>query len=227
MRARFQGPIPVPSCLPQSETGMMSQARTNLTVGETKFAVKAPLWSAAACCRFRSGQLAGRAQERGTRDGEARASSREKSGSKLPHSRAPVAAFAGLVVTALVLFAVTTGRNLHAQTWNSHLEGMVLDPSGAAIPAASLELRNPATGQIRQTQTDENGFYTFPLLPVGSYELKIAKTGFVSKFVHGLALQVGEVERAGHSTGNCPSENRNPSRCTTAAGRSGFARHRR
>jgi len=51
---------------------------------------KAPqaLWSAAACCRFRSGQLAGHALERVTLNGEARASSREKSGSKLPHSKA-------------------------------------------------------------------------------------------------------------------------------------------
>jgi hypothetical protein len=45
------------------------------------------LWSAAACCRFRSGQLAGRALESDTWTGAARASSREKSGSKLPHSK--------------------------------------------------------------------------------------------------------------------------------------------
>jgi len=174
---------------------MMSEARTSLTEEETEFAEKAALWSAAACCRFRSGQLAGRTQERGTRGVEARASSREESGSKLPHSRAPVAAFAGLLAAALVLFAVTPAPNLHAQTWNSHLEGMVLDQSGAAIPTASLELRNPATGQIRRTQTDENGFYTFPFLPVGSYEMKIAKAGFVSKVVRGLVLRVGEPAR--------------------------------
>jgi hypothetical protein len=71
----------------------------------------------------------------------------------------------------------------------------VLDPSGAAVPAASLELRNPATGQIRQTQTDANGFYSFPFLPVGNYELEIARTGFVSKVVRGLALRVGETAR--------------------------------
>jgi hypothetical protein len=174
---------------------MMSQARTSLTVEEAEFVEKAALWSAAACCRFRSGKLAGRAQERGIRGGEARASSREEGGSKLPHSRGPVAALAGPVVAALVLFAVTLAPNLYSQTWNSHLEGMVLDQSGAAIPAASLELRNPATGQIRRTQTGENGFYTFPFLPVGSYEMEIAKAGFVSKVVRGLVLRVGEPAR--------------------------------
>ena len=106
-----------------------------------------------------------------------------------------MAAFAGLLVAALALFAVTLAHNLYSQTWNSHLEGMVLDPSGAAVPAAKLELRNPATGQVRQAQTDANGFYSFPFLPVGSYELEIAKSGFISKLVRGLALRVGEPAR--------------------------------
>ncbi|MGA9056745.1 MAG: carboxypeptidase regulatory-like domain-containing protein, partial [Terriglobia bacterium] len=97
---------------------------------------------------------------------------------------------------AVLLFLVATpAHNLYGQTWNSHLEGIVLDPSGAAVPEAAIELRNPATGQVRQTQTDTNGFYSFPFLPVGNYELEIAKTGFVSKVVRGLALRVGETAR--------------------------------
>jgi len=97
---------------------------------------------------------------------------------------------------AVLLFLVATlAHNLYGQTWNSHLEGIVLDPSGAAVPEAAIELRNSATGQVRQTQTDANGFYSFPFLPVGNYELEIAKTGFVSKVVRGLALRVGETAR--------------------------------
>jgi hypothetical protein len=102
----------------------------------------------------------------------------------------------GPVMAVLLFLVVTLAHNLYGQTWNSHLEGTVFDPSGAAIPAAVLELRNPATGQVRQTQTDPNGFYSFPFLPVGNYELEIAKTGFVSKVIHGLALRVGETARA-------------------------------
>jgi hypothetical protein len=97
---------------------------------------------------------------------------------------------------AVLLFLVATlAHNLYGQTWNSHLEGIVLDPSGATVPEAALELRNPATGQVRQNQTDANGFYSFPFLPVGNYELEIAKTGFVSKLVRGLALRVGDTAR--------------------------------
>ncbi len=98
-------------------------------------------------------------------------------------------------MVALMLFAATPAHNLYGQTWNSHLEGIVLDPSGAAVPEAALELRNPATGQVRQTRTDANGYYSFPFLAVGNYELEVAKTGFVSKLVRGLALRVGETAR--------------------------------
>jgi hypothetical protein len=98
------------------------------------------------------------------------------------------------MVVLLIQVAVLP-HNLYGQTWNSHLEGMVLDPSGAAVPAASLKLRNPATGLVRRTETGANGFYSFPLLPVGNYELETAKAGFVSKVIRPLALQVGETAR--------------------------------
>ncbi len=99
------------------------------------------------------------------------------------------------LLAVLLFLLAAPAHNLHAQTWNSHLEGMVLDPSGAAVPAASLELRNPATGLVRRADTGANGFYSFPLLPVGNYELEIAKAGFVSKVIHPLALRVGETTR--------------------------------
>jgi hypothetical protein len=53
---------------------------------------EARLWSAAACCRFPPGQLAGR-QGLPILSTAARASSLKESGSKLPHSRAPAAPF--------------------------------------------------------------------------------------------------------------------------------------
>ena len=53
---------------------------------------EARLWSAAACCRFPPGQLAGR-QRLPTPSTAARASSLKESGSKLPHSRAPAVHF--------------------------------------------------------------------------------------------------------------------------------------
>ena len=84
---------------------------------------------------------------------------------------------------------------LRAQNWNSHLEGLITDPSGAVIPGAQLELKNTSTGQIRQTQTDPQGFYTFPLVPVGTYDMNVAASGFATRVLHGLVLEVGQMPR--------------------------------
>ena len=75
------------------------------------------------------------------------------------------------------------------------MEGTVFDPAGAAIPQAKVTLRNAATGLARATSTAETGYYSFPLLPVGTYELEVSHAGFASRIVSGLLLQVGQPAR--------------------------------
>ncbi|MDR3678037.1 MAG: carboxypeptidase-like regulatory domain-containing protein, partial [Acidobacteriota bacterium] len=94
-----------------------------------------------------------------------------------------------------MLVAVVIPRTIHAQSWNGHLEGLITDPSGAVIPQAQITLRNNASGQVRRTQTDQRGFYTFPLMPVGAYDLTVVAPGFATRVLRGLTLQVGQVER--------------------------------
>ena len=93
------------------------------------------------------------------------------------------------------MLILATLSPLLAQDWNSHLEGLVLDPAGAAVPAASVRLGNVATGFDRKTHTDRQGFYSFPLLPVGTYDLEVAKEGFATKTLRGLVLQVSQTVR--------------------------------
>ena len=95
----------------------------------------------------------------------------------------------------LLLVAVVIPRAIHAQSWNSHLEGLITDPSGAVIPQAQITLKNNASGQVRRTQTDQRGFYTLPLMPVGTYDLTVVAPGFATRVLRGLTLQVGQVER--------------------------------
>ena len=99
-----------------------------------------------------------------------------------------------LALTALLSAALLPTR-LGGQNWNSHLEGLVLDPSGAPIPEASVRVRNTATGLVRQTPTNERGLYSFPFLPVGAYELEARKQGFAPKVLRGLTLEVGQTAR--------------------------------
>jgi hypothetical protein len=84
---------------------------------------------------------------------------------------------------------------IRAQNWNSQLEGIITDPSGAVVPGAHLELKNSATGQVRRTKTDQQGFYIFPLMPVGTYDLQVAAPGFATRVLRGLVLQVSQMPR--------------------------------
>ncbi len=101
-------------------------------------------------------------------------------------------AFAILLSLACVTLSP---NNLGAQTWNSHLEGLITDPSGAVIPQANVALTNTASGQTRRTVTNSQGFYTFPLMPAGAYDLIVGASGFASRKVSDIALQVGRSER--------------------------------
>ena len=107
--------------------------------------------------------------------------------------RHPVS-FAIVVFAFLVspLIVSLTPCGLRAQSWNSNLEGLITDPSSAVIPQAQVTLISNASGQVRHTQTDAQGFYTFPLLPVGVYDLTVAVSGFATRTVKSLSLQVGQ-----------------------------------
>lgn len=97
-----------------------------------------------------------------------------------------------LILSSIVLAAQVP---LWGQTWNGHIEGLILDPSGGSVPGASLQLRNSATGQVRQTLSDDHGYYTFALLPIGEYELQVEKPGFAPKIMPNLVVHVGETLR--------------------------------
>ncbi len=67
-----------------------------------------------------------------------------------------------------ILWAATTGS----------ISGTVKDPSGAVIPGAMVIATESATNVQAKTVTDEKGFYSFPSLPVGRYNLKVEEEGF-------------------------------------------------
>ncbi|MFB3828984.1 MAG: carboxypeptidase regulatory-like domain-containing protein [Bryobacteraceae bacterium] len=82
-----------------------------------------------------------------------------------------------------------------AQTPVARLVGDVRDPSGAAVPAASVEVRNLETGEVRRASTDERGGYTIPNLMPGRYETEVDAAGFRRTRQTGLELQVDQTAR--------------------------------
>ena len=96
---------------------------------------------------------------------------------------------------AAAFFSVSFPPQLVAQNWSSNLDGTVLDPSGAAIQEARVTVRNAATNHLRATLTNESGYFSFPFIAAGIYDLEIERQGFASKTVAGIQLQVSRSER--------------------------------
>jgi hypothetical protein len=79
-----------------------------------------------------------------------------------------------------IVFWLFTTVPLRAATGGS-ISGTVIDPSGAVIPGAVLRLVNTGQQTVYQVISDRQGFYSFPNLPVGRYELTISANKFATQ----------------------------------------------
>ncbi len=79
-----------------------------------------------------------------------------------------------LVVCVLVLFA---SSSLHAQATGS-FSGTIVDKSGSAVPGATVVATSEGTGLARDVKTDSAGHYLLPLLPVGTYTVRVDAGSF-------------------------------------------------
>jgi Carboxypeptidase regulatory-like domain len=58
------------------------------------------------------------------------------------------------------------------------ISGMVSDPSGASVAGATVTLSNVGNGTKQTAITNDQGQYSFPVVPVGRYELEVNSAGF-------------------------------------------------
>src|SRR5208282_4329682 len=58
------------------------------------------------------------------------------------------------------------------------INGAVLDPSGAVVANASVEIHNPVSGYDRTTITDSKGNFNFLNVPFNPYHLTVKAEGF-------------------------------------------------
>src|SRR3954470_18712802 len=92
------------------------------------------------------------------------------------------------VLIAVLLF---TGPAF-AQNVTGGLAGIVKDPSGSVVPNAAVTATNTGTSASFRGATSDEGQYTFPVLPVGTYKLAVEANGFKKYETSGIRLQVNE-----------------------------------
>ncbi len=80
---------------------------------------------------------------------------------------------------------------LAQQTTTGSIEGTVLDANGAALPGASVEVKNTATNFTRTLTTDEDGRFVALSLPPGKYTVTVTQQGFATNVVENVELTVG------------------------------------
>ncbi len=91
-----------------------------------------------------------------------------------------------------VLIAAPLASPLMAQGVSAQLSGTVKAASGSPVAGATVVIRNSETGFMRTVQTDANGRYLAPSLPVGPYAVSISKAGFHTASNINVTLNLGD-----------------------------------
>ncbi len=78
---------------------------------------------------------------------------------------------------------------VYAQQTLGSVNGTVVDPSGAAIPAASITITDSDIGVTRTVTAQADGFFQIFNLPVGTYKVSVQHEGFDTTQLTGIAVQ--------------------------------------
>ncbi|HEX9222955.1 MAG TPA: carboxypeptidase-like regulatory domain-containing protein, partial [Candidatus Acidoferrales bacterium] len=102
----------------------------------------------------------------------------------------------GLEFVVMTLVALLCNASpAWGQEVTASITGTVMDPSGAAVAGATVTAKSVERGLTYTAVTNESGIYRIAQLPVGSYELKVEKTGFASVAYPAFVLTLNQVAR--------------------------------
>lgn len=80
----------------------------------------------------------------------------------------------------LAICLLLTANAVFGQGTTGQVSGTVVDPNGALVQGASVKLTNSETNQTRDSVTNEEGFFSFQLLPPARYAVEITAQGFAA-----------------------------------------------
>jgi outer membrane receptor protein involved in Fe transport len=96
----------------------------------------------------------------------------------------------GFLTVCVVVLSLTVSAR--AQVTTGTIVGTVQEQSGAVIPGARVTVTNIEKGTSLVFTTDQNGYYNAPFLIPGTYQVRVAKSGFQTAVRSGIVLQVDQ-----------------------------------
>jgi iron complex outermembrane receptor protein len=70
----------------------------------------------------------------------------------------------------------------------SRIVGVLLDPTGAAVASAKIEVKNGTRGSIQTRETDSEGWFVFSKISPGTYRMTVSVSGFEMTVVRDIAV---------------------------------------
>jgi outer membrane receptor protein involved in Fe transport len=96
--------------------------------------------------------------------------------------------FSALLCVLLTLLCTAAVAQVGNQ---ASLEGTVTDSSGAVVPNAAIKLTNTGTGAVFSGTSNDSGYFRFPVIPIGSYDLTANRDGFAAYAAKNIDVAVG------------------------------------
>jgi len=97
----------------------------------------------------------------------------------------------GVLLLALFVL-VLVAPMARAQSMFASLNGTVQDSQGAILVGASVSVRNSASGETQNAVSNKEGYFSFPELPAGTYQLTVVAKGFQKYHETGITLTGGD-----------------------------------
>jgi Carboxypeptidase regulatory-like domain len=110
---------------------------------------------------------------------------------QLQNAKNRIGELVALVVVALTLLSGSPFCSVaFGQANQGSIAGNVLDPAGALVPNAKMTATNVATGTTYDTVSSSAGFYRFPNVNIGAYNVSASAPGFKVAQLTGVVVQV-------------------------------------
>ena len=80
-----------------------------------------------------------------------------------------------LIILSVLVLSLGIAALGQSQSTTGLIQGTVVDPNGAVVTGAAINVKNVDTGFERSLTSNSDGFFSAPLLPLGRYSVLYGK----------------------------------------------------